>query len=470
MCVLIVGAGPTGLTLAIELAKQGIDFRIIDQNMGPGQDPKALIMQSRTLELFETMNLHEKFLEQSLLVREISLHKKNLTFSLTNSTTDYPFILVLPRSKIEEILLEELRKWGKEVEWGHQLTNRHTIVKDHSFEKAPYDWLIASDGAHSTVRALHHIPFISSFPETFFLADICTKELSHNQIHYMKDALFIPLPGTSHFRMITPVTESFDQERFLQKKINDLSNIFSIDSVQWHSFFPVQPRVATQFQKNKIFLLGDAAHIHAPLGLNTSIQDAFNLSWKLGYSIKKKSPHFLLGSFEKERLPHAKTLVNWTSWIINLYHSSPSLLFFLIKMLYPKFHQKFTSTLLGLSLNYRKSPLSHKTKLKGIKPGDRIQNCPVGNTTLYALLGKKKYLLLISSPKLKFLKPFTHDTLICHPLHQEAFLQKNGIGPKEFLLIRPDGYLAMRGHFSEQKKLEDYLTKIFLPSLQKKKS
>lgn len=477
MGILIVGAGITGLTLAIELAKQSIDFRIIDEKKSSSTDSKILIIQPRTLELFETMGIEKKILERGSKIASISLHqnKKKFLFSLDNGSS-YSFFLVISQSDAEQILIEELKKWGKEVEWGYKLSNHQTLIKkDYCAEKIHYDWMIATDGSHSTIKELH-IPFVSTvYPETFFLADIILKsELPQNQMHLFiqkNSLLFIPLSQANHFRMIASLEEPpCNPLDWVQKNTENFRDFFSIESLQGVSLFTFQRRIATQFERKKILLLGDVAHVHSPIGgqgMNTNIQDAFNLAWKLSYCIKKKSPLFLLRSYEKERHAVAKNLIQWTTYLTKFLNLQCSSSLFLKILASKTIQQKFLHILLGFSVHYKKKCLTCKSHLKGIQPGERVPNCIIGKNSLYTLLGKQKFVLLISSPKEEFFQAFSYEELICHQLEKQLFSQKNKIGPNEFLLIRPDGYLAMRGHFSQKKQLSDYLTNVFRSSLRK---
>lgn len=332
--VLIVGAGPTGLTMACELARRGIPFKIIDQNTEQTRGANAVWIQSRTLELFDSMDLAKRFIKVGNPCHAINLYVngkelKSIPFSHIDSP--YPYILILPQNETERLLNERLAELKHHVD--RQLTlisineeNKHitaTLQQASGTTKTiTCDWLIACDGANSTVRKLAHIDFPGEdLSEQFVVANayidsFTTKDEIH--VFFKKHTVFAAFPlGSNYYRIAANLHMGAPRKTFHEHEVIDIVkerayNEFSVTDVTWISPFWIHGKIASTFQKNRLFLLGDAAHIHSMVGgqgMNTGIQDAINLAWKLSLVIQEKAHHSLLNTYESERLPIANEVV-----------------------------------------------------------------------------------------------------------------------------------------------------------------
>ncbi len=344
--VLIGGAGPTGLTLACDLSRRGIHCRIIDKSSGPSIHSKALGVQARTLELLERLDVAEAICRDGRKLEGGNLYsrgKRFVRFQFAGIDTPYQSIVSFPQSVTEQLLIDRLSALGVEVEWNlglesaHQQSARVTATlrheRDGRYEEVSGDWLVGCDGAHSTVRHTLKSPFEGGrFEESFYLADLkADLQLDQNELYIFLSHhgpfLFLPLPQDNYYRVIVseppgktdvdrePTVEKF--QRWLEERITMPKGlpIPQLSDPIWLSHFRVHRRLVPKYRHSRIFLAGDAAHIHSPVGgqgMNTSIQDAFNLAWKLALVIQGKAPDSLLDSYHAERRPVAEAVLNAT--------------------------------------------------------------------------------------------------------------------------------------------------------------
>lgn len=348
--VLIVGAGPTGLTLALELARRQISFAIIDKKAGPSITSKALALHSRTLEVFENMGIVGQFLESGIELNTINMFagdKRLAQLSLDELDSSYPFALSLPQYKTEEILIDCLSKYSIHVEWNKTLTtidnnSNHVVstveLDNGTTQSITSNWLVGTDGAHSTVRHQLGLEFIGEkYPATWILGDVKAEgECKENEINLYnsEDGLLAFFPyGKSRFRVVADKTNTMDAEKKettfteydpptieeLQEAVDKRSNLkVKLSDPKWLSAFSIHCRHVSQYRVNRVFLAGDAAHIHSPAGgqgMNTGIQDAYNLGWKLALSKIGLVKDNFLDSYEEERLAIAKSVLKMTDFI-----------------------------------------------------------------------------------------------------------------------------------------------------------
>ncbi len=339
--VLIVGAGPTGLTLASELSRWGISCRIIDKAQHPSTTSKALGIHSRTLELFEQRGLLSTFLQNGLKAKDAYLHLSptqatHIMFKLLNEP--YPWIFILPQQDTEAILLRNLQEQGVKVEWSAELTQLYSTAKTVTAtiqraqgitETIKARWLIGCDGTRSTVARLAKFTFKSSaIEELFFLADVTIAGQAHkNTIHAWvnKEGVVatFPLPAPNKWRVIInlPATKANNTIEpdlaILQQVLHQRTTWpLRLSDPVWMSRFKIKERLANTYQVNQVFLAGDAAHSHSPAGaqgMNIGIQDAYNLGWKLALVQKGIAQIPLLRSYQQERRPIAAEVVSTTS-------------------------------------------------------------------------------------------------------------------------------------------------------------
>lgn len=292
--VVIIGAGPTGLSLAAQFIRHGVDFVIIDKNEGVTPYSKAIGTQARTLEIYEQMGLAEQAVEQGAIAGKARLLvggeiKGEIDFSIIGKDfSPYPFMLLLEQSKNERLLYSYLRSHGKDVLWQRQLesfvqTDAGVSVKvktaDGVVETIEAQYLAGCDGAKSPVRHALGLAFEGgTFERMFFVADAQVDwQLSHDAMHVClaKETfvVFFPLKGEKRYRIVGVFPEEFAKEEgdvlyeeIEQRIKNEALLDLDIHDVEWFSTYKVHTRHVSEFSVGRCFLAGDAAHVHSPAG------------------------------------------------------------------------------------------------------------------------------------------------------------------------------------------------------------
>lgn len=333
--VLVVGAGPTGLILAAELIRHGTTPRIIDKGAGPTPLSKATTVQARTLEMLDDMGIVDKALSAGSKSHGVNIYNgpdRLLHVSYDDLESPYPFLLNVPQSTLERVLGEFVTSVGLEVEWNTELTGftqdadgvtatlRRTDGREETVRAA---WLVGCDGAHSVVRQVLNIDFEGkTYTQWFGLADATLKwGLRHDELHGFvhPTGLFfaIPLPGEERFRVVMeaeepPVDTELTLEDFQASLDQRGPGNATLSDPGWITPFRVNARRAETYRVGRAFIAGDAAHIHSPtggLGLNTGMQDSYNVAWKLGLVTRGLADPTLLDSYEAERIPVADAVL-----------------------------------------------------------------------------------------------------------------------------------------------------------------
>ena len=328
--VLVVGAGPVGLFMAAELKRHGVSCRIVDKNDGPTHDTRAAAIQARTLEILESVGLADEFVQAGSISHAkatyTSDHKliKYLTFDELDSA--FPFILQLPQSQTERLLAGYLARLGTEVERRVELVAfeqdeggvRATLqLPDGGQETANVSYLVACDGAHSSVRHALGVPFSGDdYPTDLISADVQVdwklprdEQLSFFAAEGMLTIFPLPRGRAAIVADIDPAQG--DHPPPGEPALEDLQAMFDartpggvLRDPIWSVRYRVHCRQAERYQVGRVFLLGDAAHVCSNIGgqgMNTGMQDAYNLGWKLGLVLNGRSPASLLDSYHPER-------------------------------------------------------------------------------------------------------------------------------------------------------------------------
>ncbi|WP_345439269.1 FAD-dependent monooxygenase [Actinoallomurus vinaceus] len=322
--VLIAGAGPAGLTLACDLARRGVDFRIVEREQLTGSRGKGL--QPRTLEVFDDLGVVDAVLASGAPYPLINAYKNGSVVwqgrmhEPAEPTPDvpYPNVWMVPQWRTEEILRNRLAELGGRVEQAEvtgfeQDTDGVTVELDGG-RRVRAAYLVGADGGRSLVRKRLGVRFDGETHEAerMLIADVRTGDLDRGHWHVWGDMAtqkltvgLCPLPGTDVFQLTAPIegeeTPDLSLETF-QKIVSSVADVRLTD-IGWTSVYRVNIRMAERFRADRVFLAGDAAHVHSPAGgqgLNTGIQDAYNLGWKLA-----RGGDTLLGTYEEERLPVA---------------------------------------------------------------------------------------------------------------------------------------------------------------------
>jgi len=323
--VLIVGAGPTGQMLALSLARHGIQTEIVDKAPGRSSTSRALGLQARTLEMFDTFGISGPFLASGLRVKRGVMFQGNkelVRMDFAGIPSRHPYVLILPQTETERLLDTELEKHGvniqREVEFRSLIDKEDCMIATLSDRGGSREiearFVVGCDGAHSSVRHALNIDFPGEpYPQFFGLADVhATPRFPDNEIHTHIHpeglTVFFPLPG-GMIRIIAELEESHtssgitleELERVVQKRVDPS---LRFQSCSWITAFRTHRRKATRFRQGNAFLAGDAAHIHSPAGgqgMNTGLQDAANLGWKIAAVLQGKAPAQLLESYHTER-------------------------------------------------------------------------------------------------------------------------------------------------------------------------
>jgi 2-polyprenyl-6-methoxyphenol hydroxylase-like FAD-dependent oxidoreductase len=418
--VLIVGAGPTGLTLALDLARRGISFRLIDAAASPFAGSRGKGIQPRTLEIFEDFGVIEAILATGARYPRVRIHLGPFSLragSLAPSKqptegVPYPNLWMVPQSRTEQILRERLAELGGQVECGKALATftqtEHgvdAVLKSGEVVRATF--LVGCDGGHSTVRKVLGLRLEGEAidDEPMLVADLEIEGLDRRDWHIWPSVVggvigLCPLPNTPLFQLIARAKAESGIEDTVLKVTGH-----RVQRVAWSSIYQPAVRMVDCYRVGRVLLAGDAAHVHPPAGgqgLNTGIQDAYNLGWKLA-CVVRGGPDSLLDTYEAERLPIAATVLGLSRRL----HQTRSI--------------KRGETTNQLGLHYRTSSLSSGVTLGRLHPGDRMPDLRLED-------GSRLF-----------------DHLRGH--HATEFVTTEG--PR--LLIRPDGYIAHIGttHFSE---------------------
>ena len=476
--VLVVGAGPTGLMMAAELARYGLSCRIIDENDGPCEQSRAIGIQARTLEIFDHIGIVAPFLKNGLILKAVnpmSRGKRIAHIELGRLDSPYPFVLSLEQSSTEKILANHLSSFGVNIERRTELVSlvqdakgasailrQQTSGKEETVRSA---WVVGCDGAHSIVRRSMHLSFEGkTFEDIFSLADVqILWKYPHDEVFAFPGAegviAALPLPGKDRYRVIfqlprcrgllsakKPMSPE-EIARIPPPRLDEITAMLrnyaeidvQISDPRWMAHFHINSRMASSFREGRFFLAGDAAHIHSPVGaqgMNTGLQDAFNLAWKLAFVVRGEAPAELLDTYNLERHEFGKKLLKWTergSQMVTLHN--PLLVSMRNRILSwilscTSIQKKIISAISQIAIRYPASQIVQS----GANAGTRLPNASVvykgASTDLYTLLRKPNaYSILWFSNREVSLKDQTHVFKI--PSDRE-----------EAYIIRPDLYIA----------------------------
>jgi 2-polyprenyl-6-methoxyphenol hydroxylase-like FAD-dependent oxidoreductase len=497
--VLIVGAGPTGLVLALWLRKLGVRIRIIDKAAAPGTTSRALAVQGRTLEFYQQVGLAQAVVDRGHKVESVNLWVKGARAAriaignLGQGLTPFPFPLIFPQDQHEQLLIEQLRALGIEVERPAELTAFEerdgkivaTLNKAGAADSNTYAYIAGCDGAHSKVREVLNSGFPGgTYDHLFYVADVeAAGPPMDGQLHVdLDEADFLavfPLHDQGHARLIGSVRDDAaqDHEHLDFEDVSDraLQNLkIDVRRVNWFSSYRVHHRVALSFGKGRAFLLGDAAHIHSPVGgqgMNTGIGDAVNLAWKLAASLKQPSASALLDTYEPERIAFARRLVATTDRAFTNVISTSAWARFARTQLVPKLapillglppiRRLLFRTVSQIAVNYRGSALSAGAAGR-IHGGDRLPWVPVrppgGTESNFAALQSLDWQIHVYGEAAGDVRALSDREKI--PLHVFAWqsaMSDSGFQRDAVYLVRPDGYVALASADRHAAAIEQYL-------------
>ncbi|TNC64915.1 FAD-dependent monooxygenase [Rubellimicrobium roseum] len=334
--VLVVGAGPTGLVLALVLARMGVAVRIVDRKPGPSRESRALGVRARTLELYRALGLSDRVVAAGLLMKAGEVWVEGQPRAVLplgrmgQGISPFPYLLIYPQDAHKPMLISALAEVGVEVDWHTSLLGftpdaegvTASLERDEQPEVIRTDWLVGADGGRSTVREGLGIAFEGGTAEgLFYVADVQAHRLGGTAVLGFgthRFAVLFPLPeGRARLIGMVPLGSEADGHIDYEDVAPDARCLTGLEApeVAWFSTYHVRHRVAAQFRHGRCFLAGDAGHVHSPLGgqgMNTGIGDALNLAWKLGAVVRGEASAAILDSYEPERLPFARRLVATT--------------------------------------------------------------------------------------------------------------------------------------------------------------
>jgi 3-(3-hydroxy-phenyl)propionate hydroxylase len=436
--VLVVGAGPTGLVAACELTRRGIGCRIIDKELAISTKSRAIAIQARTLEILQIADLNVgAFLQRGHTVQHGSIYDQGgdllAQIDFDRLQTKYRFMLLLPQNETEEIFEKRLNGYEVKVERGTELVaceQDHSGVRvrlqrnDGTLETAEFAWLLGCDGAHSSVRHLLDFSFEGgSYQDAFMLADVhvdANLDTSAFQVFTTAQGplAFFPLKDSRYRIVADNSPKNWGDEPTLEQCQSLVDERgpggIRLHSPRWLSKFRLHHRQVRELRKGRVFLAGDAAHIHSPAGgqgMNTGIQDVLNLAWKLAFVIRGLSDPALLGTYQSERLPIDEMVIRNSDRLTRLVTLKSPIARYLRDHLVPiassfgRIRQKAGEAVSELGIGYQHSEIceDHVAPGSDIRAGERAPDVAVANggeiVSLYDWLSRGDAALLVSVPE-----------------------------------------------------------------------
>jgi 2-polyprenyl-6-methoxyphenol hydroxylase-like FAD-dependent oxidoreductase len=491
--VLIVGAGPVGMTAACELARFGISVRIVDKAAQRTDKSKALVLWSRTLELLDRgpggaapfVDAGFKALAVNFVARDGELMGH---VSMESVKSPFPYGLMLPQSDTERLLEERLHGLGIEVErqvevlgfkasdTGTQSTLRHSDGRE---EAVSSNWLLGCDGAHSIVRKTLGVPFAGeTLNSDWMLADVHMKGYPYPDteasVYWHKDGAFVIFPIVpGRYRVLAdlpltsgavPPAPTLEQAQAIIDRRGP-GGMTAFDPI-WLAGFRINGRKVADYRSGRVFLLGDAAHVHSPAGgqgMNTGMQDAFNLSWKLALVIRNICSDNLLDSYSPERSAVGDEVLKQAARLTTIGTLKNSTLQGFRNLVsqfmlgFPAVQQEFADSMTEVNIGYPHSPLNAHSGSGhgGPKPGERAPildgDSPVG-------AGKSPRFALFANDTAEVKTVLSKYTELLESSPRTPYADKG------VWLVRPDGYVALAAKENDVREVDAYMANLSKPT------
>ncbi|WP_078916005.1 FAD-dependent oxidoreductase [Streptomyces viridochromogenes] len=483
--VLVVGAGPVGLTAAHELARHGVRVRLVDSAPGPATTSRALATHARSLEVYDQMGVLDDLLARGRRVEHFTLHQNGrrlIRFDTDYSRlpTRFPFTLMVDQTITEEVLRSAAARHGVKPEWGVRLADFddrgeavHAVLRhsDGRTETVTADWLVGCDGGHSTVRKRLGLPLAGDSAETWLIADaVVDCDLPRDSIHWLRTTsgtvMMVPFPEPGKWRLLDTAETTYAGEealahRFSRKITAGCGHRVRVRPPSWVSVFTIQQRMIPTMRAGRCFVAGDAAHVHSPAsgqGMNTGVQDAVNLAWKLAEVIRGDADETLLDSYTAERVPVGAALLKSTAMatvliqLRNRYVAAALRAAFTVVRSVPPLKSRIQRKIMGgmsaLDLCYADPPATEGLGQRVARvTAERLAESP-GWRRLLAALREPGWTLLVFGPPTSARDrpaPSYERAESVLTVEDPALRADLAAGPGDWILIRPDGYVAERG-------------------------
>jgi 2-polyprenyl-6-methoxyphenol hydroxylase-like FAD-dependent oxidoreductase len=494
--------------LANQLARQGVRTQIVDRHSGPAQQTRAIGVQARTLEIYAKLGVIDRALALGLRSDAANLWAQGRPRAripigdIGKGESPFPFVFMLGQDDNERILGDRLREFGVDMQWNTELvaldprTDRVVAglkQADGTVRSVSAAWVAGCDGSRSAVREMSRITFPGApYEHVFFVADtVATGDMVQNElnVYLWKEGfhLFFPMRGTDRWRVIgilPPVLRGRDDLTFddvVPYVRSEAGTRLAFQECLWFSTYRIHHRCASRFRAGRCFLLGDAAHIHSPMGaqgMNTGLQDAYNLAWKLARVIEGEADAALLDSYEAERLPVAQRLLKTTdrlfmlvvkeTWLAALFRTRIMARMAASAMRRERVRKLAFRTISQIGIRYPDSPLSRN--LDGVpqeapRAGDRFpwmmlrlrDDAPTQD--LFEQLDDTRYnLLVMNQPGVDVgaLAPVVRTHVIPPNADNARVLAQHHLTGPAFYLLRPDGHVGLAGTQLALAAIADY--------------
>jgi 2-polyprenyl-6-methoxyphenol hydroxylase-like FAD-dependent oxidoreductase len=484
--VLVVGAGPTGLVLALWLARLGVPVRIVDKAAEPATTSRAVAVQARTLEFYRQLGLVDRIVARGQHVAAATLwvagrQVARVVFGdMGAGISPYAYAFIFPQDEHERLLIDCLREAGVSVERETELVDfeergDHLVGRlkraDGRLEACTVAFIAGCDGAHSRVRETLSIGFAGgTYEHLFYVADVDARGIVMNgDVHVALDrtdflAVF-PLKGDHRARLVGTVRDEAAHRRDnltwddVGTRVIDWLRI-DVERVNWFSTYQVHHRVADRFRRGRAFLLGDAAHIHSPVGgqgMNTGIGDAVNLAWKLAAVLQRRADDRILETYEPERIGFARRLVATTDQAFKGVTSSTAtarvLRLHVVPLLLPLLfavravRRVMFRTVSQTAIHYRGSALS-EGRAGALHGGDRLPWVQIDspgrggdNFAPLTSLEWQVHVYGVASPEIRARCAERH--LALYEFAWQPAMARAGLHRNALYLVRPDGYVGL---------------------------
>jgi 2-polyprenyl-6-methoxyphenol hydroxylase-like FAD-dependent oxidoreductase len=500
--ILIVGSGPTGLTLACALAQRGVGFRIIDAAQAPPIGSRGKGTQPRSLELFDDLGIVDRVIANGRFALPVRLYdeaghsKVEGLYETRPARPDAPYLasLITPQWRVEEALRGKLAELGRQVEFGVELIGLEQDADGVTVELNTADgkttartpWLVGCDGGKSSVRHLAGIAFLGETLEThrMLVGDVRVSGLDRDHWHIWRSKegflALCPLPSTDEFQFqasIAPGQESEQSLDVYQRLVERRTGRGDIrlSDPGWMSLWRANIRMVDRYRAGRVFLAGDAAHVHSPAGgqgMNTGIQDAYNLAWKLA-AVRGGAAPELLDSYEAERLPIA-------AWVLGV---SNEIMASTVKSGTIAFRRDDQTLQLGLGYRGASLTVDMRPDGEGLRAGDRAPDAPglvgpAGTHRIFDLLRGPHVTLLGFGPQwqkpidacvARFGNAVQGHVIVPAAGDVRHFLDSAGharaaYAGETLFVVRPDNYIGMATTETDLPALTAYLAKIVTPA------